>query len=110
MGQILCKSHREANELESEAQSCAVASWYTHARAHCVKNGKDNRGEDREGGNLIQREGALRDEDGGGGNYKTLDEILDNAIDNFSKSVTVHVLIITAKKKTHTPMSQSIRV
>jgi len=58
-------------------------------------------GKDSEGGDLIHREGLLGDKDSRGSNHETLDQILNNAIDNFSKSVTVHVSIFSLQKKTH---------
>ncbi len=73
---------------------------YTDGGRDSIKDGKDDGGEDGEGGDLIERQSALRDEDGGGGDNKTLDQVLNDAIDNFSKSVTNHDSIFTRKKKT----------
>lgn len=91
---------RKANEVGSKSKSGSLAGSYTDGGRDSVKDSKDDGGEDGEGGDLIERQSALRDEDGGGGNNETLDQVLNDAIDNFSKSVTNHDSIFTRKKKT----------
>ena len=92
---------RKANEICAQSEAGALSSRNSHARAHSIKDGKHNGGEDSEGGDLIHREGLLGDKDGRGGNHETLDQILNNAVNNFSKSVAHHVSIFSLKKKTH---------
>ena len=92
---------RKANEICAESEPGSLSCSNTHARADSIKDGKHNGGENSEGGNLIQREGLLGDKDGRGGNHETLDQILNNAVNNFSKSVAHHVSIFSLKKKTH---------
>ena len=92
---------RKANEICAQSEAGALSSRNSHARAHSIKDGKHNGGENGEGGDLIQREGLLGDKDGRGSNHKTLDQILNNAVNNFSKSVAHHVSIFRPKKKTH---------
>jgi hypothetical protein len=90
----------KSNEIRSESKSGSLAGSYTDGGRDSVKDSKDDGGEDGEGGDLIKRQGTLRDEDGSGGDNETLDQVLNDAIDNFSKSVTNHDSIFTRKKKT----------
>lgn len=90
----------KAHQIRSESKSGSLAGRYTDGGRDRVKNGKNDGSEDGERGNLIKRQGALRDEDGGSGDNETLDQVLNDAIDNFSKSVTNHDSIFTRKKKT----------
>ena len=89
----------KANEVGSESKSGSLTCSNTDGGRDRVKDGKHDGGEDGERGDLIKRQGALRDEDGGGGDNETLDQVLNDAIDNFSKSVTNHDSIFTRKKK-----------
>ncbi len=90
----------EADEVSAETEAGTLAGSHTDGGRDSVKDGKHDGSEDGEGGDLIKRQGALRDEDGGGGDNETLDQVLNDAIDNFSKSVTNHDSIFTRKKKT----------
>ena len=90
---------READEVSAETEAGTLTGGNTNRGRDRIKDGKHNGGEDGEGGDLIERQSALRDEDSGGGDNKTLDEVLNNAIDNFSKSVAHHDSIFTRKKK-----------
>lgn len=90
----------KSNEVGSQSEACALTCSNTDGGRDSIKDGKDDGGEDGEGGDLVERQGTLRDEDGGGGDNETLDEVLNDAIDNFSKSVTNHDSIFTRKKKT----------
>ena len=92
---------RKANEICAQSEAGALTCRNSHARAHSVQDGKHNGGENSEGGDLIHREGLLGDKDGRGGNHETLDQILNNAVNNFSKSVAHHDSIFSLKKKTH---------
>lgn len=98
---------RKANEICAQSEAGALSCRNSHARAHRVKDGKHNSGENSEGGDLIHREGLLGDKDGRGSNHKTLDQILNNAVNNFSKSVAHHVSIFRPKKKTHRDLEES---
>ena len=89
----------EADEVSAETEAGTLTGSHTNRGRDSVEDGKDDRSEDGEGGDLIKRQSALRDEDGGGSDNKTLDEVLNNAIDNFSKSVAHHDSIFTRKKK-----------
>jgi hypothetical protein len=91
---------READEVRTQTESSTLTGSNTDGWRDGIKNGKDNGGEHSERGDLIQRQRALRDKDSGGGNNKTLNEVLNDAIDNFSKSVAHHDSIFTHKKKT----------
>jgi len=91
---------READEVGAETEAGTLTGSHANGGRDSVKDGKDDGGEDGEGGDLIERQSALRDEDGSGGNNETLDQVLNDAIDNFSKSVTNHDSIFTRKKKT----------
>ena len=90
----------ESNEICAQSEAGSLTCSNTDGGRDRVKDGKNDGGEDGERGDLIKRQGALRDEDGGGGNNETLDQVLNDAIDNFSKSVTNHDSIFTRKKKT----------
>lgn len=91
---------RKSNEICAQSEAGSLTCSNTNGGRDRVKDGKNDGSEDGEGGDLIERQGALRDEDGGGGDNETLDEVLNDAIDNFSKSVTNHDSIFTCKKKT----------
>lgn len=96
----------ESHEPKSESQRGALAARDAHGRAHSIQNGKHDSGQDTQGGDLIQRQGALRDKDGGGGHDQTLDQILDDTIDNLGETVAQHVLfyIPSQEKNSHYPM------
>jgi len=91
----------EAHQICAQAEACSLARSNTDGGRDGIKDSKDNSGEHGERGDLIQRQGALRDEDSSGGDNETLNEVLDDAINNFSKSVAHHDFILTCKKKTH---------
>ncbi len=71
MGEFL--HAREANEVCAQSEAGALAGRNTNRGAHRVEDGEHNRGQDGEGGHLIQRQGLLGDEDSGGGDNQTLD-------------------------------------
>jgi hypothetical protein len=93
--------HWKAHQFKSKAQPGSLSCSNTDGGRDSVKDGKDDGGEDGEGGNLIQRQSALWDEDGGSGDNETFDQILNDAVDNFGKSVAHHDSIFRRKKKTH---------
>jgi len=90
---------READEVGPEPECGPLSNCNTHGRRNSIEHSKHDSGEDGEGGDLIHRQGALRDKDGRGGDHETLNQILDNAVDNFSKSVAHHVLYSIQRKK-----------
>lgn len=90
----------KAHQIRSKAEACALSRRYTDGGRDSIKDSKDNGSENGERGDLIKRQGALRDEDSSSGDNETLDQVLNDAIDNFSKSVTNHDSIFTHKKKT----------
>ena len=90
----------KSNEICAQSEAGSLTRRYTDGGRDCIKDGKNDGGEHGERGDLIEGQGALRDKDGGGGNNETLNEVLNDAIDNFSKSVTNHDSIFTRKKKT----------
>ena len=89
----------EAHQICAQSEAGALSCSNTDRGRDRVKNGKNDGGEHSERGDLIQRQGALRDEDGGGGDNETLNEVLNNAIDNFSKSVAHHDFYIYTQEK-----------
>jgi len=93
--------HREADQVGTQTEAGTLAGSDANRGRDSVKDGKDNRGEDGEGGDLIQWQSLLRDKDRGGSDHKTFNQILDDTIDNFSKSVAHHFSIFKPKKKTH---------
>lgn len=92
---------READEVGTQTKAGTLTGRNANRRGDGVQDGKHNGGENGEGGDLIHREGLLGDKDGRGGNHKTLNQILNNAVNNFSKSVAHHVSIFSLQKKTH---------
>ena len=97
----------EADEVGTQTEAGTLTGRNANRRGDGVQDGKHNGGENSEGGDLIQREGLLGDKDGRGSNHKTLDQILNNAVNNFSKSVAHHVSIFRPKKKTHLNLEDS---
>ena len=92
---------READKVGTQTKAGTLTGRNANRRGNGVQDGKHDGGENSEGGDLIHREGLLGDKDGRGGNHKTLDQILNNAVNNFSKSVAHHVSIFSLQKKTH---------
>ena len=90
----------KSNEICAQSEAGSLTRRYTDGGRDSVKDSKNDGGKHGEGGDLIKRQGTLRDEDGSGGDNETLDQVLNDAIDNFSKSVTNHDSIFTRKKKT----------
>ena len=97
----------EANEVGTQTKAGTLTGRNANRRGHGIQDGKHNGGENSESGDLIQWEGLLGDKDGSGSNHKTLDQILNNAVNNFSKSVAHHVSIFRPKKKTHLNLEDS---
>lgn len=92
--------HGEANEVCAESKTGSLSCSNTDGGRDSVKDGKDNRGENRESRDLIQWQRLLWDKNGRRRNNETLDQVLNDAIDNFSKSVAHHDSILHLKKKT----------
>ena len=81
----------EADEVRADTKGRTLARRNTHARADHIQDGEDNRGEDREGGDLIHRDGTTRDQQCRRRDKETFNKILDNTIDDFSNT-TVHYI------------------
>ena len=88
----------EADQVGAQTEAGALASRHANARRNSIQDGEDNRSEDTKGGDLIQRQSLLRDQDRGGGDNKTLNQVLNNAVDNLSKSVA-HLFYILSLEK-----------
>jgi len=93
--------HGEADEVGTQTEAGTLTGRNTDGGRDSVQNGKDDRGEDGESGDLIQWQRLLWDKNGRRRNNETFDQVLNDAIDNFSKSVAHHVSILHLKKKTH---------
>jgi len=92
--------HWEADKVGTQTEAGTLAGRNTDGGRDSVKDGKDNRGEDGESRDLIQWQRLLWDKNGRRRNNETLDQVLNDAIDNFSKSVAHHDSILHLKKKT----------
>ena len=77
---------REPDQVRADTEGGTLACRNTHRRAYSVKNGEDNRGEDGQGGDLIHGQGLAGDEQGRGSDNETLNQILDDTVDNFGDS------------------------
>ena len=86
-------SSREADQAKSKPQAGPLSRCNTNTGTNSVQDSEHDSGQDGEGGDLIQGQGALGDEDSSSGNNKTFNQIFDNAVHNFSKSVTHHLCI-----------------
>jgi len=93
-------THWEANEVCAQSETCALSCRNTDGGRDSVKDGEDNGGEDSESRDLIQWQSLLWDKNGRRRNNETFDQVLNDAIDNFSKSVAHHDSILHLKKKT----------
>lgn len=63
----------KAHQIHAKPDSGALAARYAHRRADGIQNSEHDSGQNTQSGDLIQRERALRDKDGGGGNDQTFD-------------------------------------
>lgn len=93
-------THGEADQICTESKTGSLAGSNTNGGRDSVKDGKDDRGEDGESRDLIQWQCLLWDKNGRRRNNETFDQVLNDAIDNFSKSVAHHDSILHLKKKT----------
>jgi len=93
--------HWETDEVGTQTEAGTLTGSNANRGRDSVKDGEDNRGEDSKSGDLIQWESLLRDKDRSGSDHKTFNQILNDTIDNFSKSVAHHFSIFKPKKKTH---------
>ena len=92
--------HGEADQVGTQTESSTLAGRNTDGGRDGIKDGKDNRSENSERRDLIQWQRLLWDKNGRRRNNETLDQVLNDAIDNFSKSVAHHDSILHLKKKT----------
>jgi len=80
-------SHREPHQVRTHTESSALASRISNARGHYVQDSEHRRRDNRQAEDVLNRERALRDEDGRNGDEETLYEVLDAAIYDFSCGV-----------------------
>ena len=99
-------THGEADQVGTETEAGTLTCRNTDGGRDGIKDGEDDCGEDGESRDLIQWQSLLWDKNGRRRNNETLDQVLNDAIDNFSKSVAHHDSILHLKKKTR----QSMRV
>lgn len=92
--------HWEADQICAQSEAGSLAGRNTDGGRDSVQDGEDDRGEDSESRDLIQWQRLLWDKNGRRRNNETLDQVLNDAIDNFSKSVAHHDSILHLKKKT----------
>lgn len=92
--------HWEADKVGTQTEAGTLTGRNTNGGRDSIQDGEDDRGEDSEGRDLIQWKSLLWDKNGRRRNNETLDQVLNDAIDNFSKSVAHHVSILHLKKKT----------
>jgi hypothetical protein len=85
--------HGESNDFEAQTETCPLSTSNTHAGADGIQDSEYDSGEDGEGSYLIKGESALGNKDSGGGNNETLNQIFNNAVNNFSESVAHHFYI-----------------
>ena len=93
-------THGEADQVGTKTEAGALTCRNTDGGRDGIKDGEDNGGENRESRDLIQWQRLLWDKNGRRRNNETLDQVLNDAIDNFSKSVAHHDSILHLKKKT----------
>jgi len=91
---------READQICSKSESCPLSCSNTNTWRHSIQDSEHDRGQNGQSGDLVKRECFLRDKDSSRSNNKTLDQIFDNSINNFCKSVAHHFSIFNPKKKT----------
>jgi len=77
---------REPDQVRADTEGGTLACRNAHRRAHGVKNGEDNRGEDGQGGDLIHGESLAGNQESRGSDNETLNQILDDTVDNFGDS------------------------
>jgi len=87
-------THGESNEVGAQTKAGTLTGRNTNRGRDGIQNSKHNRGQDGEGHDLLHWQRLLRDEDRSSGDDQTLNQILDNTINNFSESVAHHCSIL----------------
>ena len=77
----------EPDKVGADTERGALACRNAHGGTYSIKDGKDNRGENGEGRDLIHGERLAGDEQGRRSDHQALDEIFDYAVNNFGNSV-----------------------
>jgi len=76
----------EADQVRADTEGGTLSGRNTHRGAHSVEDREDNRSEDSQGGYLIHGQGLTGNEKGRGSDNETLNQILNDTIDNFGDS------------------------
>ena len=91
--QACLQALRKADEVRADTKGRTLARRNTHARTDHIQNCEDDRGEDREGRDLIHGDGATGDQQCRGRDKETFNKIFDDTIDDFSNT-SVHYIFI----------------
>lgn len=86
----------ESYEICTDTEAGTLASRHANRRGDQVENRKDSRRNERQRGDLVDRQGLPGDKKRGASYNETLNQVFDRTIDNFSD---VHVCSIFRKKK-----------
>ena len=89
---------READQVGADTERGALACRNAHAGADGVEDGKDDRRQEGERGNLVHGEGLAGDEQCCGSDHETLNQVLDDTVDDFGDS-GVHGIYSLLRKK-----------
>jgi hypothetical protein len=90
------QTSRESYEICTETKAGTLASRHANRRGDQVKNSENSRRDERQCGDLVDRQGLPGDKKRGTSYNETLNQVFDRTIDNFSN---VHVCSIFRKKK-----------
>jgi len=86
----------ESYQIRTDTEAGTLASRHTNRRGDQVKYSEDSRRDERQCGDLVDRQGLPGDKKRGASYNETLNQVFDRTIDNFSN---VHVCSIFRKKK-----------
>lgn len=93
----LClQAPRESYEICTDTEAGTLASRDTDGRGDEVENREDGGGDERQGGDLVNRQCLPGDKKRGASDNETLNEIFDRTVDNFSN---VHISLYSVKRK-----------
>ena len=87
---------RESYEICTDTEAGTLASCDADGGGDKVENREDGGGDERQGGDLIDRQCLPGDKKRGARNNETLDEVFDRTVDNFSN---VHSSLYSVKRK-----------
>ena len=90
----------KADQICADAERGALACRTAHAWADGVEDGKDDRRQQGERGDLVHGEGLAGNQQGGGSYHEALDQVLDDTVDNFSEP-GVQCIYSKGRKKSH---------